>query len=80
MNPSFDVVNEYSDFYHILDSQVAKMVKDPFTWTNLFLPLRFHPRTRDNIREIVLRNKPVGRFYYGLVLGERSVAAIIKND
>lgn len=34
MNPSFDVVNEFGDFYHIIDSQVSKMVKDPFTFLN----------------------------------------------
>jgi hypothetical protein len=54
------VVNEFSDFYHILDGQVKKMVKDPFTFLNQFLPLRFHPRTREMISNIVNKHKPEG--------------------
>jgi len=60
INPSFDVVNEFSDFYHILDGQVNKMVKDPFTFLNMFLPLRFHPRTRELIHQCVNKHKPEG--------------------
>ena len=53
INPSFDVVNEFNDYYHIIDNQVSRMVKDPFTFLNQFIPLRFHPRTREQIHECV---------------------------
>lgn len=46
-NPSYDVVNEFGDYYHILDRQVSRMVKDPFTFLNHYMPLRIHPRTRE---------------------------------
>ncbi len=46
-NPSYDLVNEFSDYYHFIDNQVSNLIRDPFTFLNHFLPLRFHPRTRD---------------------------------
>lgn len=55
------------------------MNKDPFSFLNQYLPLRVHPKTRDFIHNQVLQHKPEGNPYYGMVLGQRSVAAIIKN-
>jgi hypothetical protein len=56
------------------------MVKDPFTFLNHYAPLRFHPKTRDQIMQYVVQHKPEGNPYFGMVLGQRTVAAIIKND
>ncbi len=55
------------------------MNKDPFSFLNQYLPLRVHPKTREHIHNFVLQHKPDGNPYYGMVLGQRSVAAIIKN-
>ena len=56
------------------------MGRDPFTFLNQFAPLRFHPRTREQIMEYVVQHKPLGNPYFGMVLAQRTVAAIIKND
>jgi hypothetical protein len=79
-NPSYDVVNEFCDYYHFLDNQVTNMVRDPFTFLNHYAPLRFHPRTREQIMQYVVQHKPLGNPYFGMVLAHRTVAAIIKND
>jgi hypothetical protein len=79
-NPSYDVVNEFCDYYHFLDNQVSNMGRDPFTFLNHYAPLRFHPRTREQIMQYVVQHKPLGNPYFGMVLAHRTVAAIIKND
>jgi hypothetical protein len=79
-NPSYDLVNEFSDYYHFMDNQVGNMIRDPFTFLNNFLPLRFHPKTREQINQFFIQHKPEGNPYFGMVLGQRTVAAILKND
>lgn len=56
------------------------MGRDPFTFLNHYAPLRFHPRTREQIMQYVIQHKPLGNPYFGIVLAQRTVAAIIKND
>ena len=56
------------------------MAKDPFTFTNFFVPLRLHLETKDEIMKIVSRIKPDHGFYYGAILAEKTVVALIKND
>jgi hypothetical protein len=73
-------VNEFCDYYHFLDNQVTNMGRDPFTFLNHYVPLRFHPRTREQIMQYVVQHKPLGNPYFGMVLAQRTVAAIIKND
>lgn len=80
LHPSYDVVNDFSDYYHFLDNQVINMSKDPFSFLNQYLPLRVHPKTREYIHNQVMQHKPEGNPYFGMILGQRSVAAIIKND
>ena len=56
------------------------MIRDPFTFLNHYMPLRFHPKTRDQIMQYVAHHKPLGNPYFGMVLAQRTVAAVIKND
>ncbi len=54
---------------------------DPFTFLQAFLPLRLHSITRNVIDVIVNKYKPRGdRYYYGLIIAERTVVGVIKND
>jgi hypothetical protein len=57
------------------------MARDPFTITNYFIPLRMHVETKEKIGGVVSRLKPDSKkIYYGLILAEKSVVGIIKND
>jgi hypothetical protein len=45
------------------------------------MPLRMHPQTRDQVNEIITKNKPTSKkMLYGLILGERTVVALIKSN
>ena len=57
------------------------MARDPFTFTNFFIPLRMHAETKDKISAVVSRLKPDSKeIYFGLILAEKSVVGVIKND
>ena len=57
------------------------MQVNPCTFLNAFLPLRIHYKTRELIEEIIKRLKPQSEaFYYGLILAESTVIAIIRNN
>ena len=54
---------------------------DPSTFTQCFLPLRLHTITRNVIDVVVNKHKPKGdRYYYGLILAERIVVGVLKNE
>ena len=51
------------------------------TYLNAFLPTRIHPQTKEVIEGIVKRFKPTNdKVYYGVILAESTVVAIIKNN
>lgn len=58
------------------------MEKDPFTFLNYFQALRLHPRTRELVEVSISDSKPpvADKYLFGLILAERSVIHIIKND
>jgi hypothetical protein len=57
------------------------MSRDPFTFTHFFIPLRMHVETKEKIANVVSRLKPDAKqIYYGLILAEKSVVGLIKND
>lgn len=57
------------------------MGRDPFTFTNFFIPLRMHKDIRDMITQSIQRIKPDNRrYYYGAIFAEKTVVALIKND
>lgn len=81
INPSFDVVTDIYHHEHLLNEQVDTLSRDPYTFTNYFMPLRMHPQTRDQVNEIITKNKPTSKkMLYGLILGERTVVALIKSN
>jgi len=80
-NPSFDVITDISQDIDLLHSQVDCMPRDPFTFTNFFIPLRMHVETKEKIASVVSRLKPDSKqVYYGLILAEKSVVGLIRND
>jgi hypothetical protein len=80
-NPAFDVITDISQDIDLLHNQVDCMSRDPFTFTNYFIPLRMHVETKDKISAVVSRLKPDSKLvYYGLILAEKSVVGLIKND
>jgi hypothetical protein len=65
----------------LVQHQAISQVYDPFTFLGNFLPLRMHPKTREQIDLTVKRFKPAeGSFFYGIILANKTVVAIIKND
>jgi hypothetical protein len=57
------------------------MPRDPFTFTNAFIPLRMHIDTKQQIAQVVGRMKPDNAsIYYGLIMAEKAIVAVIKND
>jgi hypothetical protein len=57
------------------------MPRDPFTFTNFFIPLRMHVETKEKIANVVSRLKPDSKqIYFGLILAEKSVVGLLKND
>jgi hypothetical protein len=46
MNPSFDVLTDLSPHLNLIHNQVDCMPRDPFTFTNAFIPLRMHIDTK----------------------------------
>lgn len=80
-NPSFDVVNDIFHSTNLLKEICCTMDKDPATFLNSFLPLRMHPKTKDAIEQTIKRFKPQSdTVYFGLILADQSVVAIIKNN
>jgi hypothetical protein len=81
VNPSFDVLTDLSSQVQLLHNQVDCMPRDPFTFTNYFVPLRMHVDTKEQISQAVGRVKPdSSSIYYGLIIAEKAVVALIKND
>ena len=57
------------------------MPRDPFTFTNYFVPLRMHVDTKELISQTAARFKPDSNsIYYGLIMAEKAIVALIKND
>lgn len=57
------------------------MTKDPATFLDQFLSLRLHPLTRDAVESCIKRFRPLSdEFFYGVILAERTVVGVIKND
>ena len=80
-NPAFDVITDISNHVDLIHNQVDCMARDPFTITNYFIPLRMHVQTKEKIANVVSRSKSDSKkIYYGLILAEKSVVGIIKND
>eukprot|EP00347_Sterkiella_histriomuscorum_P009279 403341817 len=80
-NQSYDVANDLFEHHYSIKYLCDRMHQDPFTFLNQFLPLRLHPKTREVIEEILLKNKPkTDKFYFGLILMDSTVVGVIKNE
>lgn len=53
---------------------------DPSTFLNQYLPLRLHPKVKDIIDDTIKRFKPSKSLFFGLLLSNRTVVGLIKND
>lgn len=57
------------------------MSRDPSIFLNQFLSLRLHPQTKNAIEVTLKKNWPkTDDFYYGVILAEKAVVSLIKND
>jgi len=80
-NPSYDLVNDVNTNGILISNQISNMTNDPATFLNQFLSLRLHPLTRDAIESSIRRFKPLSdEFLYGLILTDRTIVGLIKND
>jgi hypothetical protein len=57
-NASFDVITDIAGDIDLLHNQVDCMPRDPFTFTNFFIPLRMHVETKEKLANVVSRLKP----------------------
>jgi hypothetical protein len=81
MNPSYDVIGDIYDKSILLRNLCDSTAIDPSTFTNCYLPMRVHPHTRTAIDIIVKTHKPTNdSVYYGLIIAERAIVAVIKNN
>ena len=81
INPSFDAVNAVVGQEEFLKNVCDTSSIDPSTFLNYFMPLRMHPKTREAIEHTVKKYKPNSEnFYFGLVISEKTIVAIIKNN
>jgi len=75
------VVSDIYGSQSIMDIQIEQIGKDPFTFTNNFIPLRLHAETKESIMRVLSKIKPKNSaYYYGAILAEKTVVALIKND
>ena len=76
------MANQIAEHMPQLKYHCEKLEKDPFVFLNYFQPLRLHPRTRELVEVAISDSKPeiADKYLFGLILAERSVIHIIKND